>query len=184
MAKSHQHGALGKARKKRLRATIGLLRDRLVAPRTLARHRASTAAFFNFCSMAGYPKPHLPKWISAFVNSSSTHGKKVIPATSLQMRARASNALRGHLSGSQRLLRAWSKNELPERADPLQIIFLLAMVGAALTAQKLRVAVTFDRFPRSLENHRNHLHPSTTLHLSATVWTCTTRFFDMLTWYS
>ena len=34
MAESHQHGALGKARRKRLRATIGLLRDRLIAPRT------------------------------------------------------------------------------------------------------------------------------------------------------
>ena len=32
MAKNHQRGALGKARRKRLRATI--LRDRLIAPRT------------------------------------------------------------------------------------------------------------------------------------------------------
>ena len=48
------------------------------------------------------------------------------------------DALRGHLPGSQRLLLARSKNELPEQADPLPIIFLLAMVGAYST--KLRVA--------------------------------------------
>ena len=86
MAKNHQHGALGKAQE----ATAGLFRERLIAPRTLASYRASTAAFFNFCSSTGYSKPHtqLPKWISAFVNSSSTHGRKETPATSLQIRAR------------------------------------------------------------------------------------------------
>ena len=31
-AKNHQRGAPGKARRKRLRATVGLLRDRLIAP--------------------------------------------------------------------------------------------------------------------------------------------------------
>ena len=46
------------------------------------------------------------------------------------------DALRGQLHGSQRLLRAWSKNELPMRADPLPINLLLAMVGVALEAQK------------------------------------------------
>ena len=47
VAKSHQHGALGKARRKRLRATIGLLRDRLhLGPSPDVE--PSTAAFFNF----------------------------------------------------------------------------------------------------------------------------------------
>ena len=58
MVESHQHGVFGKEGMKRLRATIGLLRDRLIAPRTLARYRASSAAFVNSCSIAGYPKPH------------------------------------------------------------------------------------------------------------------------------
>ena len=46
------------------------------------------------------------------------------------------DALRGQLHGSQRLLRAWSKNELPMRADPLLI----------------NRNADFDRFSRSLEN--------------------------------
>ena len=58
MASNHQRGALGKARRKRLRTTIGLVRDRLIAPRTLVKYRASTAAFFGFCSNAGHSKPH------------------------------------------------------------------------------------------------------------------------------
>ena len=44
--------------------------------------------------------------------------------------------------GSQRLLLAWSKNELPERADPLPINLLLAMVGAAIIAHKTRIALS------------------------------------------
>ena len=53
---------------------------------------------------------------------------------------------------------------------------LLAMVGAAITAQKIvRRIVSFARFPRSLENHRNHLRPSFALHLPTTVWTSSTR---------
>ena len=69
-AENHQRGALGKARMKRRRATIGLLRDRLIAPWTLVKYRASTAAFFSFCSNAGNSNPHtqLPTWIFAFAN--------------------------------------------------------------------------------------------------------------------
>ena len=52
------------------------------------------------------------------------------------------NALRGQHHGSQRLLPAWSKHELPMRADPLPISVLLAMVGTALEAQKLRIAMS------------------------------------------
>ena len=88
---NHQRSVLGKARRKRLRANVGLLRDRSIAPWTLVQYRALTAAFFSFCSNAGSPNhTQLPKWIFAFANSSSTHGKKVIPVRSRQMRALAS----------------------------------------------------------------------------------------------
>ena len=84
-----------------------------------------------------------------------------IPVDARSGLMRFTDALRGHLPGSQRLPQAWSKNELPERADPLPINFLLAMVGAAITAQKLRIASPlFARFPRSLANDRNHLRTS------------------------
>ena len=46
MAKKYQRGALGKGSRERLRATIGLLRDRFIAPWTLVKYRASTAAGF------------------------------------------------------------------------------------------------------------------------------------------
>ena len=52
------------------------------------------------------------------------------------------DALHTYLPGSQRLLLAWSKNELPKRADPLPINLLLAMVGPAITAHKFRIALS------------------------------------------
>ena len=43
--------------------------------------------------------------------------------------------LHGSLHGSQQLLIAWSKNELPQRADPLPTELLMALAGAALRAR-------------------------------------------------
>ena len=134
MAKSHQHGALG-------------LSDRLIAPQNLARYRASTVAFFNFGSIAGYSKPdtttEMDLRLCEFVERAWEEcDSRNIPADARLGLMHFIDALRGHLPGSQRLLLARSKNELPEQADPLPIIFLLAMVGAHST--KLRVALSLS----------------------------------------
>ena len=49
--------------------------------------------------------------------------------------------LKGHLHGFQRVLKAWSKHELPNRAPPLPTQFLLALAGKALTMGHTRFAV-------------------------------------------
>ena len=110
-AKGHQHGALGKVCKKRLRATIGLLRDRLIAPRTLTKHRTSTAGFFNFCSMAGYPKTHtateMDLRLCEFVQHAWEEGDSCdTPADARSDLMHFIDAPLGHLHGSQRLLLA------------------------------------------------------------------------------
>ena len=71
------------------------------------------------------------------------------------------DAPRGHLPGSQRLLLAWSRSFADQS---------FACHGRRCASTKIaRRVVTFDRSPRSPENHRNHLHPSITLHLPGTV---------------
>ena len=120
----------------------------------------------------------LQKWISTFVNSSSTHGRKVIPATSLQKRARASCIsvmlhVGIHLAVNDCHCHG-AKNELPERADPLPIIFF-CLPWSALRSQHKKLRIALSLLPRSLENHRNHLHPSLTHHLPKAVWASTTR---------
>ena len=68
------------------------------------------------------------------------------PSTSQQMLALLScTSLMLYVGSStavKRQLRAWSKNESQIRADPLPINLLLAMVGAALKAQKMRIAMS------------------------------------------
>ena len=138
-------GALGKSRGKRLRATVGLLRDRLIAPHTLVKYRASTAAFFSFCSNAGYPKPHTATEMDLRFCEFVQHAWEECDSRNILADARSGLVhfiSSRQLHGSQRLPQAWCKNELPMRADPFPINFLLAMVGAALEAQKLRIAVS------------------------------------------
>ena len=63
--------------------------------------------------------------------------------------------LKGHLHGSQRVLRAWSKHELPNRAPPLPTKFLIALAGKALAMGHTRCAVfllvAFHAFLRTQE---------------------------------
>ena len=153
---SSRHGQ--KARRKRLRATIGLLRDRLLAPRTLVKYRASAAAFFSFCSDAGYSKPHTATDMDLrfikFVQDSWEEGdSRKIPEDARPGLMHFIDGLRGQLHCSQRLLRAWSKNELPMRDDPLPINFFAC--HGRRCARSTNIAnrnVASDRFSRSLDN--------------------------------
>ena len=79
------------------------------------------------------------------------------------------DAEREQLHGSQRLLRAWSKNELPKRAGPLPINFVLAMVGAALEAQTLRIAMSL------LTGFHALLRSNDIIHIQASHFTFTQR---------
>ena len=49
--------------------------------------------------------------------------------------------IRGKTPGSSRLMKAWSKTELPERAPPLPTLFATALAGAALRRHDLRLCV-------------------------------------------
>jgi len=51
--------------------------------------------------------------------------------------------LRGKLFGSWRLLRAWSKIELPNRATPISLKVLLAFIGLALEKNDLNEALCY-----------------------------------------
>ena len=50
-------------------------------------------------------------------------------------------AVRGKTPGSSRLMKGWTKTELPERAPPLPALFATAVAGAALRRQDLRLCV-------------------------------------------
>ena len=49
--------------------------------------------------------------------------------------------LRDQFPGSQRLLKAWSKHELPRRATPLPTEYAVALAGVALVKRDLQLAL-------------------------------------------
>ena len=61
--------------------------------------------------------------------------------------------LRARLHGSRRLLKAWAKLELPERAAPLPASYAAALAGVALQGGDLRlcvcIMVAFHAFSRT-----------------------------------
>ena len=129
----------------------------LIAPRTLVRYRASTAAFSNFCSIAGYSKPH-----------TATELDLHLSCISLMLYVCISLAVNDcHWHGAKMN----SQNE----QTPCRSIFVCHGRRCAHSTHIARRIVTFARFSRSLENHRNHLHPSFALHLPTTVWARTAR---------
>ena len=116
----------------------------VVAAWSFAKYRASTAALFNFCCIAGYSKPHTATEMDLRHCEFIEHAWDEGDSRNIRADARLGlmhfiKAVCGQLHGSQRLLRARSKNELPERADLLPII---AIVGAALRGQELRIAMS------------------------------------------
>ena len=117
MAEKYQRGALGKARRERLRATIGLLRDRVIAPDP-RQIPSLGCGWHSLVSQRRFSKPHtateMDLRLCEFVQHAWEEGdSRNIPADARSSLLHFIEIPRGQLHGSQRLLRAWSKNELP-----------------------------------------------------------------------
>ena len=113
--------------------------------------------------MAGYSKPHTATEMDLRLYEFSEHAREEGDSSNIPADARSGlvhfiDALRG-----QGAKTAWSKNESPERADPLPIKFLLAMVSAALTERRV---VAFDWFPRKQKHHNSPSHNGMDLYYS------------------
>ena len=157
-AQSHQHGALGKAPRK---------------PRQISSRDSGFLQFLFHGRLLqtthGY---EMDLRLCQFVEHAWEEGdSRNIPADARSSLTHFMDALRGHLPGIQRLLLASGvKMNCQKRADPLPIDVLLAMVGAALTAQNLRIALSlWLGFHALLRTTKIHLHPSFVLHLPNTV---------------
>ena len=77
------------------------------------------------------------------------------PTTPVPLSCIISRSSKGHLHGSQRVLKAWSMHELPSRAPPLRTKFLPASAGKAFSMGHTRFAVlllvAFHAFLRTQE---------------------------------
>ena len=134
-------GKLGKLARqlarRRTRRQVGPLRDRLVAPRTLQRYRAAVAGFFRFTWEEFQRMPRdsaeLDRWLCLYIEKLWQDGDGKSWATDAKCAlGHFLPATCGPLNGARRLILAWGKHELPERAPPLPAGYAAALAGAAL----------------------------------------------------
>ena len=127
------------------RKKIGSLHDRIIVPRTLNRYQKAVTAFFVYSHVYTASAPtscsldlDLCSWIEHLWQEGDPKAWAQDARSGLM---HFISNLRNQLHGSQRLLKAWSKHELPVRAPPLPLQFLLGLVGCAITCSDLRLAV-------------------------------------------
>ena len=157
-------GKLGKLARRlarrRHRRQVGPLRDRLVAPRTLRRYRTAVAAFLRFCVFEFCRLPRgqqqLDQWLCLYIEKLWQDGDGKSGAADARCAlAHFMPASCGPLHGARRLLLAWGKHELPERAPPLPAGYAAAMAGAALVEGNgplcLAILLGFHAFLRTGE---------------------------------
>ena len=178
------------ARQARLRAIrrthhkrIGPLRDQVIAKKTLTMYKGACIAFFKFARTKPEPTvtpEAVDEALCQFIEAAWEEGDpKALPTNARSGLMHFLPRLRGKLHGAQRLLSAWTKHELPQRAPPLPREFLLALAGRALINHDLRLCVTlllgFHAMLRTGEllavraQHFVHSQHGSTVHLSLPV---------------
>ena len=122
------------------------LRDIIVRPKTLKTYQISASRCLSFCSdnFGRWPQSYidLDLCLCAFIEHVWEEGDpKSWALNAISAMAHFMPAVRGNTPGSSRLMKGWTKTELPERAPPLPTLFATAVAGAALRRQDLRLCV-------------------------------------------
>ena len=125
--------------------TLAQALDALMSGQIMTAIRASTAAFFSFCSNARYSKPHTATEMDFRLCEFVQHACDIpADALSLMLYVGSSKAVSDYYGHG-------AKMNCRYELIPCRSFFLLAMVGAALEENANR-NVALDRFSRSLEN--------------------------------
>eukprot|EP00438_Fugacium_kawagutii_P010420 Skav220420 [mRNA] locus=scaffold639:671867:673685:+ [translate_table: standard] len=119
------------------RRRLGTLRSLTVQPATKRRYDNAVQGFLTYLRQEGLVLPtnkqSLDMLVSDFLEVLWSSGKgRALACDALAGLQDMQPNLRGHLSTSWRLLKAWHANEIPNRAPPLPEHLLQAMVGWAL----------------------------------------------------
>ena len=120
------------------RAHIGPLRSLLVKPRTLERYAEALRRFSSWVRQNGWLAPKraedVDRLLACFVETlwecgdPRAHGDDAVSG----MIFRAPQ-LRGCLPDAKRLLKAWARAEIPNRAPPFSVAMLYALVAWSLS---------------------------------------------------
>ena len=132
----------------KIRKSLGTLRELTVQPVTKARYAQARENFYTYLRDHHLTLPNHGVALDAIVSdymehlwatgAGRTEGSNILAA--LQD---AQPQLKGKLLESWRLLKTWTTHEVPNRAPPLPLEVLHAMVGYATFKQNCRLALSF-----------------------------------------
>ena len=139
-------GAARQLERRRARAALGSLHENQVAPTTLGRYQAAAKRFFLWVLLESIA---LPRGEADFDDVACQYVEHCWQEGEPQGSARDALAglqflvkrLRGQLTGSWSLMKAWQMKELPARAPPIILLWLHAVVGYFLRQGELHLAV-------------------------------------------
>ena len=136
-----------KEERKRQRAALGSLQSLTVQPRTRDRYNRALEGFWSFLREEGHQIPMSHSGLGVLLQQyiehlwSEGHGRAQASDTVAALQD-AQPQVKGHLRGTWRLLKAWSMNEIPNRAPPLPEEAVHMMVGFAITQREYLFAVS------------------------------------------
>ena len=129
------------------RQRLGNLKDLTVQPSTKKRYDKAIDGFLQFLNLNSLELPRLRKHMDPLVCEYIEHlwhtgAGRALASDTVAGLQDSDPKLRGELQGSWRLLKTWSINEVPNRAPPLPVHVLHAMVGWAWFHQHVSFGVS------------------------------------------
>lgn len=146
MPKRHLEGATQEARAK-IRKELGTLKQLTVQPVTRERYKKAMEKFFEYLKAEKLVLPHkahlLDPVVADYLEFLWAQGFGRAEASNVLAALQDSQPqLEGKLNESWRLLKAWTTNEVPNRAPPLPFDVLHAMIGHAIFHKRSAFALT------------------------------------------
>lgn len=133
--------------RKKQRAELGSLQSLTVQPRTRARYDKALEGFWAFLREERRTIPYKHSELDVLVQRyiehlwSEGHGRAQASDTVAALQD-AQPQVKGHLRGTWRLLKAWSMNEVPNRAPPLPEEALHMMVGYSFFKEQYKFGMS------------------------------------------
>ena len=126
-----------KSDRAKVRKNLGSLRQLTVQPKTRVRYEAARQRFYAFLRKENLVLPRkreeLDSLLAEYVDWLWMTGEgRALASDTVAGLQDLDPKLKGHLSLTWRLLKAWHVNEIPNRAPPLPEVALHAMVGWAI----------------------------------------------------
>ena len=129
----------GKTKEQRIetRKSLGTLKQLTVQPATRRRYDKALQRFFEYLEHEAIALPRHRYLMDTLIRDYvehlwSTGEGRALAADTVAGLQDTQPQLRGHLQGTWRLLRTWNTSEIPNRAPPMPVEVLEAMVGHSL----------------------------------------------------